>query len=207
MNIYNVKLEQFQMNSKFSNTLPPEWSKFVTNVKSVRDLHTANIDQLHAYLAQHEFHANEVRLMHERNSDSLALVATHQITQGNSVSNQSSPNFDPYFELNELKAQSQEKDMVIRKLKERIKSLSGNINADKGKWLIIAALRDELRKLKGKALVDNHSKLNANSKLLCVKCNGCMHSDNHDLCVLNIINDVIARLKSKSVKITSKEKF
>ncbi|GJW08626.1 retrovirus-related pol polyprotein from transposon TNT 1-94 [Tanacetum coccineum] len=46
-----------------------------------RDLHTTNIDQLHAYLGQHEFHANEVRLMHERNSDPLALVATHQMTQ------------------------------------------------------------------------------------------------------------------------------
>ncbi|GJV31957.1 retrovirus-related pol polyprotein from transposon TNT 1-94 [Tanacetum coccineum] len=81
MNIYNVKLEQFQVNTKFLNTLPSEWSKFVTDVKLVRDLHTTNIDQLHAYLGQHEFHANEVRLMHERNSDPLALVATHQMTQ------------------------------------------------------------------------------------------------------------------------------
>ncbi|GJS56810.1 hypothetical protein Tco_0651594 [Tanacetum coccineum] len=37
--------------------------------------------QLHAYLQQHERHANEVRLMHERNSDPLALVASHQLTQ------------------------------------------------------------------------------------------------------------------------------
>ncbi|GJY98958.1 retrovirus-related pol polyprotein from transposon TNT 1-94 [Tanacetum coccineum] len=81
MNIYNMKLEQFQVNTKFLNTLPPEWSKFMTDVKLVRDLHTTNIDQLHAYLGQHEFHANEVRLMHERNSDPLALVATHQMTQ------------------------------------------------------------------------------------------------------------------------------
>ncbi|GJW72536.1 retrovirus-related pol polyprotein from transposon TNT 1-94 [Tanacetum coccineum] len=51
-----------------------------------------------------------------------------------------------------------------------------------------------------------HSKLNANSKLLCVKCNGCMLSDNHDLCVLNFINDVNARAKSKSVKKSSKRK-
>ncbi|GKB04401.1 retrovirus-related pol polyprotein from transposon TNT 1-94 [Tanacetum coccineum] len=85
MNIYNVKLEQFQVNTKFLNTLPPEWSKFVTDVKLVRDLHTTNIDQLHAYLGQHEFHANEVRLMHERNSDPLALVATHQMTQGDKL--------------------------------------------------------------------------------------------------------------------------
>nr|GEW20330.1 hypothetical protein [Tanacetum cinerariifolium] len=47
-----------------------------------------------------------------------------------------------------------------------------------------------------------HFKLNVNSKLICVKCNGCMLSDNHDLCVLNAINDVIARPKSKSVKKT-----
>ncbi|GJX16693.1 hypothetical protein Tco_0217525 [Tanacetum coccineum] len=81
MNIYKVKLEQFQVNTKFLNTLPSEWSKFVTDVKLVRDLHTTNIDQLHAYLGQHKFHANVVRLMHERNSDLVALVATHRLTQ------------------------------------------------------------------------------------------------------------------------------
>ncbi|GJY27485.1 retrovirus-related pol polyprotein from transposon TNT 1-94 [Tanacetum coccineum] len=81
MNIYKIPLEQFQVNTKFLNTLPDEWSKFVTDVKLVKDLHTTNIDQLHAYLQQHERHANEVRLMHERNSDPLALVASHQLTQ------------------------------------------------------------------------------------------------------------------------------
>nr|GFA44111.1 hypothetical protein [Tanacetum cinerariifolium] len=80
MNIYKMKLEQFQVNTKFLNTLPPEWSKFVIDVKLVRDLHTTNIDQLHAYLGQNEFHANEVRLIHEHNSDPLALVTTHQMT-------------------------------------------------------------------------------------------------------------------------------
>ncbi|GKB62770.1 retrovirus-related pol polyprotein from transposon TNT 1-94 [Tanacetum coccineum] len=79
MNIYKMPLEQFQVNTKFLNTLPDEWSKFVTDVKLVKDLHTTNVDQLHAYLQQHERHANEVRLMHERNSDPLALVASHQL--------------------------------------------------------------------------------------------------------------------------------
>nr|GEV24389.1 hypothetical protein [Tanacetum cinerariifolium] len=73
MKMYNMKLEQFLVNTKFLNTLPPEWSKFVTDVKLVRDLHTTNVDQLHAYLGKHEYHANEVRLMHERNSDPLSL--------------------------------------------------------------------------------------------------------------------------------------
>nr|GEU58248.1 hypothetical protein [Tanacetum cinerariifolium] len=62
INIYNMKLEQFQVNTKFLNTLPPEWSKFLTDAKLVRDLHTMNIDQLHAYLGQHEFHTNEEEL-------------------------------------------------------------------------------------------------------------------------------------------------
>ncbi|GJU64416.1 retrovirus-related pol polyprotein from transposon TNT 1-94 [Tanacetum coccineum] len=43
--------------------LPPEWSKFVIGVKLVKDLHTSNFDQLHAYLEQHELHANEVRFV------------------------------------------------------------------------------------------------------------------------------------------------
>nr|GEX16549.1 hypothetical protein [Tanacetum cinerariifolium] len=51
-----------------------------------------------------------------------------------------------------------------------------------------------------------YSKLNANSELICVKCNGCMLSDNHVLCGLNVINDVNARTKSKSVKKSSKRK-
>nr|GEW36292.1 retrovirus-related Pol polyprotein from transposon TNT 1-94 [Tanacetum cinerariifolium] len=54
MNMYNIKLEQIQLNTKFLNTIPPEWIKFVTDVKLVRDLHTTNVDQLHAYLGQHE---------------------------------------------------------------------------------------------------------------------------------------------------------
>nr|GEU74749.1 hypothetical protein [Tanacetum cinerariifolium] len=392
MNINNVELEQFQVNTKFLNTIPSEWSKFVTNVKLVRDLHTTNIDQLHAYLGQHEFHANEDdawfkdkvllvqaqengKILHE---EELAFLADPRIVEGqatqtvithnaayqaddldaydsdcdelnnakvalmanlshygldntyainipdsketlmlaeesrskmllkqhdpmvlekklntkpfdydpspsctptrvevpkelpkvsmvntslkklkhhlagfdvvvkertttiaiiednasvnvhackkclkletellnkkdfiekeiydklfrrytnlekhcislevdtqlnqevlqrdNSVSNQSAPNFDQYFELNELKAQSQKKDTVIRKLKDRIKFLSGNVKEDtvkkdideietinidlvhKEKGLIIAALKNELKKLKGKALVDN----------------------------------------------------
>nr|GFA98663.1 retrovirus-related Pol polyprotein from transposon TNT 1-94 [Tanacetum cinerariifolium] len=70
----------FKVNTKFLNSLPPKWSKFVTDVKLVRDLHTTNFDQLHAYLEQHKLHANEIRIMRERNQDPLALVANHQMT-------------------------------------------------------------------------------------------------------------------------------
>nr|GEX45029.1 hypothetical protein [Tanacetum cinerariifolium] len=169
----------------------------------------------------------------------------------NSVSNQNGPNFDQYFKLNELEAQSQEKDTVITKLKERIKSLSGNVNKDKAKKdkkeieTINIELDHKVSKLitknehlkptykqlyelikptrirskeKCDALINqvnnmsveisdlNHSKLNADFELICVKNNGCMLSDNHDLCVLNVINDVNACPKSKFVKKTSKRK-
>ncbi|GJY27036.1 retrovirus-related pol polyprotein from transposon TNT 1-94 [Tanacetum coccineum] len=73
MNIYNKKMEQFQVNTKFLNSLPPKWSKFVTDVKLVKDLHTTNFDQLHAYLEQHELYANEVRLLRERD-DPIACL-------------------------------------------------------------------------------------------------------------------------------------
>ncbi|GKF14912.1 hypothetical protein Tco_0056374, partial [Tanacetum coccineum] len=51
-----------------------------------------------------------------------------------------------------------------------------------------------------------HSKLNANSELLRTKFNGCMLSHNHDLCVLDFISDVNARVTSKSVNKSSKRK-
>ncbi|GKB29541.1 hypothetical protein Tco_0868942 [Tanacetum coccineum] len=105
MNIYNMKLEQFQVNTKFLNTLPPEWSKFVTDVKLVRDLHTTNIDQLHAYLGQHEFHANEVRLMHERNSDPLALYESPYQSQQYS-NNQSSTSLSITYPSNDYQSSS-----------------------------------------------------------------------------------------------------
>ncbi|GJU41355.1 retrovirus-related pol polyprotein from transposon TNT 1-94 [Tanacetum coccineum] len=39
-----------------------------------------------------------------------------------------------------------------------------------------------------------------------LKCNGCMLSDNHDLCVLDFINNVNARKESKSINKSSKRK-
>ncbi|GJR18116.1 hypothetical protein Tco_0966643 [Tanacetum coccineum] len=85
MNIYKMKMEQFQVNTKFLNSLPPEWSKFVTDVKLVKDLHTSNFDQLHAYIEQHELHANEVRIMRERNQDPLAFVIQNSHSQAQTI--------------------------------------------------------------------------------------------------------------------------
>ncbi|GJV76330.1 hypothetical protein Tco_1507914 [Tanacetum coccineum] len=92
LNIYKMKLEQFQVNTKFLISLPPEWSKFVTDVKLVKDLHTTNFDQLHAYLQQHKLYTNEVHIMRERNYDPLALVANHHQTLSHFNTYQSSYN-------------------------------------------------------------------------------------------------------------------
>ncbi|GJT70711.1 hypothetical protein Tco_1029997 [Tanacetum coccineum] len=86
----------------FLNNLPPEWSKFVTDVKLVMDLHTTNFDQLHAYLEQHELHANEVCLLRERNQDPLAFVANQQMTPPHFNTYQSSynnPQLQQYFDV------------------------------------------------------------------------------------------------------------
>ncbi|GKE63728.1 hypothetical protein Tco_1514095 [Tanacetum coccineum] len=65
--------------------------------------------------------------------------------------------------------------------------------------------KDKIRQTPRTAHVQ-HSNLNANSELKCVKCNGCILFDNHDLCVLDFINNVDARKKSKYVKKSSKRK-
>ncbi|GJS71636.1 hypothetical protein Tco_0704477 [Tanacetum coccineum] len=69
------------------DSLYKEMRSRYTVFKLVKDLHTTNVDQIHAYLEQHERHVNEILLMHEvllmyeRSSDPLALVASHQMTK------------------------------------------------------------------------------------------------------------------------------
>ncbi|GKD46715.1 hypothetical protein Tco_1271360 [Tanacetum coccineum] len=101
MNIYNMKLEQFQVNTKFLNSLPPEWSKFMTDVKLVKDLHTTNFDQLYAYLEQHEFHANKSSYNNPQFQQQFSLSQSPQYgsthpTQHYSTTYPSTPNAITY---------------------------------------------------------------------------------------------------------------
>ncbi|GKE92246.1 hypothetical protein Tco_1573341, partial [Tanacetum coccineum] len=102
----------------------------------------------------------------------LATQLNQEIFQReNYGDNLNAPICNKLIEINELKAQSQEKDTIIRKLKERIKSFSGkdsvenvnkdideietiNIELEHKKVLANAALKNELTKLKGKNVVD-----------------------------------------------------
>ncbi|GKB31592.1 retrovirus-related pol polyprotein from transposon TNT 1-94 [Tanacetum coccineum] len=85
MHIYQMRLQQFQVNTKFLISLPPEWCKFVTDVKLVKDLHVTNFDQLFAHLEHHEAHANEIRLLKERSHDPLALTKFPALDSGLAV--------------------------------------------------------------------------------------------------------------------------
>ncbi|GJZ73968.1 hypothetical protein Tco_0638114 [Tanacetum coccineum] len=51
-----------------------------------------------------------------------------------------------------------------------------------------------------------HTTLNANSELICVKCNQCMFDENHDVCFLEFVNDVNVRSKSKYAKRSKNKK-
>nr|GEY32668.1 hypothetical protein [Tanacetum cinerariifolium] len=74
MNMYNMKLEQFQVNTKFLNTLPSEWSKFVTDVKLVRDLHTTNELTLHLLsITMHIWHLPQL-LVFQKGDDPIDAI-------------------------------------------------------------------------------------------------------------------------------------
>ncbi|GJW78536.1 retrovirus-related pol polyprotein from transposon TNT 1-94 [Tanacetum coccineum] len=81
-------------------------------------------------------------------------------TEDNSGENQNAPTFNQLFEINELKAQLQENDTVIRKLNDMIKSLSGKDSVENVKKdineieRINIDIENELKKLKGKNVVD-----------------------------------------------------
>ncbi|GJY99730.1 hypothetical protein Tco_0517160 [Tanacetum coccineum] len=74
MHTIGMTMKPLQVNTKFINHLQPEWSKFVTDVKLAKDMHTTNFNHLYAHLRQHEAHENEVRLSRQRYPDQIALV-------------------------------------------------------------------------------------------------------------------------------------
>ncbi|GJR70031.1 retrovirus-related pol polyprotein from transposon TNT 1-94 [Tanacetum coccineum] len=218
----------------------------------------------------------------------ITLEADSQLNQEifqqeNSVLNQNAPSFTQLFELSELRAQSQAKDIIIVKLEEKIKALKGEVDDSEVKMdtdeietlnielehrvtklvaenehlkhtykqlydsikqkrvqskeqcdalikqvniksgqisdlnaklqeqgLVIAALQNQLRKLKGKALdkeaIETHSvdpkvskdNMELLSTLRKKLSDDCMSSDN--LCGSNSINDVKFHAKSKKRK-------
>ncbi|GKE46105.1 retrovirus-related pol polyprotein from transposon TNT 1-94, partial [Tanacetum coccineum] len=112
---------------------------------------------------------------------------------------------------------SQEEATVLRDLVEHVKanypldhpleSAYSNIKKDKIQQTPGSTQKNKKEAHPRKVNTNvQHSKLNVNSELKCVKCNVCILSDNHDLCVLDFINNVNARVKYKSVMKISKRK-
>ncbi|GJR51363.1 hypothetical protein Tco_1401884 [Tanacetum coccineum] len=92
----------------------------------------------------------------------ISLELTTQLNQeifqkDNFRENQNVPTFNQLFEINELKAQSQKKDTIIRKLKNRIKSLSGKDDVENVKKDIdeIETINIELEHSVAKLLSEN----------------------------------------------------
>nr|GEU74127.1 hypothetical protein [Tanacetum cinerariifolium] len=174
---------------------------------------------------------------------SMDFIKKECYDTNNLFSKESAPTFVEFFEINELKAQSQAKDTVILKLKDRLQSLNGDVNEKK---IDVAPLAPKLRKnriahtdyirhtqeeaatlreiVESERLLNpfntfldyaytkaissvTNSLSNVNSDLKCATCNGCLFSDNHDLCVVAYIDSLNASINSKSVKKPVKRKF
>ncbi|GJR45480.1 hypothetical protein Tco_1313583 [Tanacetum coccineum] len=120
------------------------------------------------------------KLKHHCISIELAMQLNKIFFQTNNTSvNQNEPTFDQLFELNNLKAELQAKDAIIKKMKAHIKRVNEtstskkhieslvnqlnqksveitDLNAQlREKVFVITTLKNDLRKLKGKNIVDN----------------------------------------------------
>ncbi|GJT75631.1 hypothetical protein Tco_1067230 [Tanacetum coccineum] len=101
---------------------------------------------------------------------------------------------------------TQEKAAVLRDLvKHGLKRIKPSTSAS-GSQASGNTKKDKIQQTPSSTQKNKHSKLNVNSEIKCVKCNGCMLSDIHDLRVLDFINNVNACVKSKSVKKNSNRK-
>ncbi|GJS03876.1 hypothetical protein Tco_0320384 [Tanacetum coccineum] len=108
----------------------------------------------------------------------IAMQLNKEIFQKNNTSvNQTEPLFDQLFELNNLKAELQAKYMTIKKLKAHIKRIDETSNNEsvkkdldeietinielehREKVFVITTLKNDLRKVKGKDIVDNATQM------------------------------------------------
>ncbi|GJS67013.1 retrovirus-related pol polyprotein from transposon TNT 1-94 [Tanacetum coccineum] len=186
MNIYKMPLEQFQVNTKFLNTLPDEWSKFVTDVKFGVKL----------ALLQYNDYVNEKALAITALKDELRKLKGKSLVDNN-VSNHPS---DPELHQEEatvlmdlvdhIKANYPLDPLLESALKQSTSASgsqpSGNTKKDKIQQTPSSTLKNKVeahpRKVKsslknkdcvvtpkGTAHVQ-HSKFNANYELKFVKC-------------------------------------
>nr|GEV08173.1 integrase, catalytic region, zinc finger, CCHC-type, peptidase aspartic, catalytic [Tanacetum cinerariifolium] len=155
----------------------------------------------------------------------LPKVSMEFFQRNNSFLQQSALTFDQLFKINDLKAQSQEKDTIIMKLKERIKSLIGNVKEGKIKRELeeIATINIELDHRVTKLVAENehlkktYKKLYDSIKSSCVRSkeqcddlikqvnikfaeNSNLNASLHEkVLVITALKDTLSKLKEKVV--------
>ncbi|GJU00418.1 hypothetical protein Tco_1110756 [Tanacetum coccineum] len=75
MDRHEVLPKQISINTKFLNSLQPEWSKYVTMVRLMHNLHDVEYDHLYDFLKQNEVNVNASRAKQAAKAhDPFALV-------------------------------------------------------------------------------------------------------------------------------------
>nr|GEV93819.1 hypothetical protein [Tanacetum cinerariifolium] len=131
-----------------------------SNLKNLKE------DFSKCFVTQQELYAEQAFRLKHLNFISKTLIKSHtpviiealsELPKDNSRENQNAPIFNQLFEINELKAQSQEQDTVIRKLKDKIKSLNGKDSVENVKKGIeeIETISIELEHSVAKLLSEN----------------------------------------------------
>nr|GEU63315.1 retrovirus-related Pol polyprotein from transposon TNT 1-94 [Tanacetum cinerariifolium] len=101
MHTIGMTMQQVQVNTKFLNSLPHEWSKFVNDFKLAKNMHTSNYDQLYAYPSQHEAHATETDDLDAFDSDCDEAPGATTVL----MANLSSYNSDVIYEIESVAVQ------------------------------------------------------------------------------------------------------
>ncbi|GJZ79176.1 hypothetical protein Tco_0644013 [Tanacetum coccineum] len=143
-NVFEIQIKQLRIDNDqlLNQIMSQEIVHIVTNSVDILDLKKLCVNNCNKcleletklfkkkYFIEKEAYDKLVKSYSNLEKHCISLKLATQLNQEifqreNSGENLNAPTFNQLFEINELKAQSQEKDTVIRKLKERIKSLSG----------------------------------------------------------------------------------
>ncbi|GKA79205.1 hypothetical protein Tco_0785801 [Tanacetum coccineum] len=143
-NNFEIQIKQLQIDNDqlLNQIMSQEIMHIAVNSVDILDINQSCVDECTKCLeietelfkkkdfVEKEFYDKLVKSYSTLEKHCISLELATQLNQeifqrDNSSEIQNGPTFNQLFEINELKAQSQEKDTVIRKLKGRIKSLSG----------------------------------------------------------------------------------
>nr|GEW87964.1 hypothetical protein [Tanacetum cinerariifolium] len=131
-----LSVEQAFWSQNSMNSIEPTPSTRPTKVEVPKELPKFSMVNTSLKKLKHHLASFDVVVKERTIDTAITEEVDTQLNQelfqrDDSFSQQSAPSFDQLFAINELNAQSQEKDMIIKKLKEIIKSLSGNMKENK----------------------------------------------------------------------------